>query len=133
MTLGKHISPDEFGTVAPNIHLAQYIPQALLLPHCAMVISHAGSGSLMGALAQGLPSVLLPMGADQPLNAARSAALGFALALDALTASPEQIREAVLRVLSEASFREAAETMRDEIAALPPFEEALRLVEGLKV
>jgi MGT family glycosyltransferase len=131
MTLGPHIDPAEFGAVPPHIHIAQYIPQALLLPHCALVISHAGSGSLMGALEEGLPSLLLPMGADQPLNAARSVALGFALALDVMTATPTEIQQGVLRLLHENSFRQAAAVLQSEIAAMPPIAEAIAQLEKL--
>ena len=38
-------------------------------PLRASVVSHGGSGSVLGSLAHGLPQVLIPMGADQPLNA----------------------------------------------------------------
>lgn len=44
----------------------RFIPQAQLLPQCDLVVSHGGSGSVIGALAHGPPSVLLPMGVDQP-------------------------------------------------------------------
>ncbi|MGH3451936.1 MAG: glycosyltransferase [Haloechinothrix sp.] len=43
----------------------------MVLPRCDAAVSHGGSGSVMGALAHGLPQVLFPMGADQPQNAAR--------------------------------------------------------------
>ena len=41
--------------------------------------------------------VLLPMGADQPLNAARAQQLGVAEVLDAMDATPAAIREAAAR------------------------------------
>ena len=73
------------------MHVRRFIPQSLLLPHCDLVVSHAGSGSVIGALTHGLPMVLLPMGADQPLNAARAEALGVAQVLDALGRRPATI------------------------------------------
>src|SRR5205823_2594812 len=78
VTVGRDIDPAELGPQPANVHIERYIPQAWLLPHCRLVVSHGGSGSVMGALAHGLPLVLLPMGADQPLNGARCAALGVA-------------------------------------------------------
>ena len=107
------------------------MPQAALLPHCDLVVSHAGSGSVLGALAHGLPMVLLPMGADQPLNAARCQALGVADVLDAVSATPETVRATVTRVLADAGYREAAERIRDEIAALPEPEYAVTLLDRL--
>lgn len=131
MTVGPHIYPEEFGAQPEHVHIAQYIPQAQVLPYCDAVITHGGSGSVIGALAYGLPAVLLPMGADQPLNAARCAALGVGIVLDAVTATPEIIREAVAAVMDDPSYRLAAERLRDEIATLPRVEEVVSLIEGL--
>ncbi len=131
VTVGRHIDPAEFGPQPANLHIEQYIPQAAILPHCSLVISHGGSGSVLGALAHGLPSVLIPMGADQPLNAARCADLGLGRMLDPIEATPESVREAVSVVLADPSYRQAAERMRDEIAAMPGPEQAVTLLERL--
>ena len=112
------------------MHVHRFIPQSLLLPHCDVVVSHAGSGSVIGALAHGLPMVLLPMGADQPLNAARAEALGVAQVLDALGATAADIRRAAT-VVSEPGYRREAELIRDEIRALPGPEHAVELIEQL--
>jgi MGT family glycosyltransferase len=130
-TVGREFDPAEFGPQPDNIQIERYIPQSLLLPHCAAVISHGGSGSVIGALAHGLPMVLLPMGADQPHNAARCAALGVARRLDAIEATPETICVAVTAVLAEPGYRQAAERLQAEIAALPEPPYAVRLLERL--
>jgi UDP:flavonoid glycosyltransferase YjiC (YdhE family) len=130
-TVGREIDPAEFGPQPAHIQIARYIPQAQLLPHCAAVISHGGSGSVIGALAHGLPMVLIPMGADQPHNAARCVDLGIARVLDALEATPEDVRAAVAAVLEEPGYRRQAERMRDEIAGLPEPASALPLLERL--
>ena len=75
--------------------------------------------------------ILIPMGADQPLNATRCADLGVAQVLDAVDATPETVRAAVATVLADPSYRRAAERMRDEIAALPDPAHAVRLLERL--
>ena len=86
---------------------------------------------MIGALAQGLPSVLIPMGADQPHNATRCVALGVAQTLDVIAATPADVRAAVTTLLSEPAYRRAAERVRDEIAALPGPDHALLLLERL--
>ena len=131
VTVGHEIDPGELGPQPDHVHIERYIPQAFVLPHCALVLSHGGSGSVIGALAHGLPSVLLPMGADQPPNAARCEALGVARALDPLTATPDAVREAVVMTLSDPAYRRAAERLRDEIAALPEPQHAVALLERL--
>lgn len=130
-TVGREIDPQELGPQPPHVHIARFIPQASLLPHCDLVVSHGGSGSVMGALAHGLPMVLLPMGADQPLNAQRCAALGVAHVLDPLQATSEQVRDAVAGTLADPTYRQAAQRLRDEISALPDARYAVRLLERL--
>jgi UDP:flavonoid glycosyltransferase YjiC (YdhE family) len=131
VTVGRDIDPAELGPQPANVHVERYIPQATLLPHCDMVISHGGSGSVLGALTYGLPMALIAMGADQPLNARRCVALGVGEALDPLEATPQSIREVVTCLLDEPSYRRAAELLRDEIARLPDPAEAMLLLERL--
>jgi UDP:flavonoid glycosyltransferase YjiC (YdhE family) len=131
VTVGQHIDPAEFGPQPPTIHIEQYIPQVAVLPYCDLVVSHGGSGSISGTLAHGLPTVVIPMGADQPLNAARCTELGVGRMLDPVAATPEMVREAVATVLADPSYRRAAERLRDEFAALPEPMHAVRLLERL--
>lgn len=131
VTVGRDIDPAEFGNQPGNIHIAQYIPQATILPHCDLVVSHGGSGSVIAALAYGKPMVLIPMGADQPLNAARCEAIGVAQTLDAITAAPQMIAEAVVAVLKNPSYRQSAERIKDEIVAMPDPSRAVNLLVRL--
>jgi UDP:flavonoid glycosyltransferase YjiC (YdhE family) len=59
------------------------------------------------------------MGADQPLNADRCAALGVAVALDAMTSTATEIGEATDMVLRDPSYRANVRPLRDEAASLP--------------
>jgi len=130
-TVGRDIDPKEFGVQPTHIHIERFIAQSAVLPHCSLVVSHGGSGSVLGALAHGLPQVLIPMGADQPLNARRVDALGLGRVLDPITATPGDVRDAVWSVLTEPAHRRAAARLRDEIATLPPPDAAVACIEAL--
>jgi UDP:flavonoid glycosyltransferase YjiC (YdhE family) len=130
-TVGRQIDPAEFGVRPPHVHIERFIPQSQVLPHCDAVVSHAGSGTVIGALAFGLPSVLLPMGGDQLHNAARSTALGVATVLDPVRSSAVAIRDAVAGVLADSGARERAGRLRQEIEALPEPVVAVALLERL--
>jgi UDP:flavonoid glycosyltransferase YjiC (YdhE family) len=86
---------------------------------------------VLGALAHGLPSVLIPLGADQPWNAARCEELGVAKVLDAQEVTPEGVRLAVSQLLNDEAARRNAERIRDEIRALPKPAQAIRWIEEL--
>jgi UDP:flavonoid glycosyltransferase YjiC (YdhE family) len=130
-TTGGNLDPAELGPQRENVRIERYLPQSEILPRCRAVVSHGGSGSVLGALAHGLPSVLLPMGADQPQNAARCEAIGVARVLDAGRATPETVRDAVAEIMTDPSYRAAAELIADEIAALAGPEHAVALIERL--
>ncbi len=70
------IDPDELGPLPANVVLAEFVPQASVLPHADLVVSHSGSGTMLGALALGIPQVAAPRGTDQPENAALLARAG---------------------------------------------------------
>ena len=129
VTTGRQIDPGELGPQPPHVRVQRWIPQAELLPSCRAVVSQGGSGIVMGTLAHGLPSVLLPVGADQPHTAARVAELGAGVVLDPLTASPDDVGAAVRRVLEDPSFAAAALRVRDEYLALPFVAEAVTWLE----
>jgi UDP:flavonoid glycosyltransferase YjiC (YdhE family) len=131
VTVGAQLDPRRFGPQPANVRIESYIPQEAVLSRCDVMVSHGGSGSVLGALAAGVPSVVLPMGADQPLNAARCEALGAGIVLDARRASPAEIREAVRTVLGEPAHRASARRIREEILGLPGPEHAVRLLRRL--
>ncbi|HEX4724589.1 MAG TPA: glycosyltransferase [Pseudonocardiaceae bacterium] len=130
-TVGLHIDPAEFGPQRAGIHISRFVPQADVLPRCDLVISHGGSGSVIGALAHGLPTVLLPMGADQPHNAEQCVRLGAGRELHPVTVTPDDVRTTVAEVLADPSYRRAAEGVRAEILDLPEPACAVPLLELL--
>ena len=130
VTTGRQIDPAELGPQPPHVRVQRWIPQAELLPWCRAVVCQGGSGIVTGALAHGLPSVLLPVGADQPHTAARVAELGAGVVLDPLTSTPEEIAGAVLHVLDDPSYAAAAARLREAFLALPPAADAVARVTG---
>jgi MGT family glycosyltransferase len=131
VTVGQHIDPADFGAQPDNVRIERFVPQEQVLRQTDLVVSHGGSGSLMGALAHGLPSVLLPLGADQPHNAQRAAELGVARVLDAATASPDEIGRAVSEMLADDAAADEACQMAAEIDGLPGVEATVPLLERL--
>jgi MGT family glycosyltransferase len=131
LTVGRTMDPVQFGDLPPNVHVERYIPQTLLFPRCAAVVTHGGFGTVLSALSYGLPLVVIPISSDQPRNARRCTALGVGRALDAREVTPETVREAVRTVLNEPSYSVDARRLREEMAALPGPEYAVALLERL--
>ena len=117
--IGRDGDPNEFGPQPPNVTIERWVPQSQVLGHCDAVGSHAGSGTFLGALSAGLPQLCLPQAADQFRNAEAGVRSGAALAIHPDDANGNDIAAAVLRLLSESSFRSAAGLVATEIASMP--------------
>ena len=69
----------DLGPLPENVTVERWVPQAEALADASLVVCHGGSGTTLGALAAGLPLVLVPMFADQFENARTIAAAGAGL------------------------------------------------------
>ena len=130
-TVGLDNDPAMLCPLPANAWVERYVSQALLLPHASVVVSHGGSGAILATLAHGLPTLLLPVGADQFENAERCVELGAGLVLMPGAVTAEAVRAAVETLIAEPSFRERAGAVAAEIAAMPaPRDVARRLAEA---
>jgi UDP:flavonoid glycosyltransferase YjiC (YdhE family) len=118
-TTGRRLESDELGPVPSNAVVAEFVPQAALVERADLLVSHSGSGTMLGGLALGVPQVALPRGTDQPENAALLARVGAGVVVAPEDYSVATIRAAVAVVTGDPAFRMAAERVRDEIAAMP--------------
>ncbi|MDP9418514.1 MAG: glycosyltransferase [Actinomycetota bacterium] len=109
VTTGHAVDPSQVPGRG-KVQVVRSAPHSQLFPHAAVVITHAGHGTLIKALAAGVPAVCMPFGRDQGDNVTRAARHGVAIGLKR-TASPAQIAAAVQKVLSEPSYRQAAQRL----------------------
>ena len=128
VTIGPYLDRADLPAAAPRVRVEQFVPQDEVLPGAGAVVCHGGSGTLVAALALGVPVVVLPMGADQPDNADRVAELGVGIVLDPLTATPADIAAATTTVLDDGRYRAAASALAREAAAQPPLAEVEELL-----
>jgi MGT family glycosyltransferase len=108
-TIGGHLDPGAFAVPA-NCTVSGYVKHSLIMPHAAVVITHAGLGTVLNALAHGVPLLCIPLGRDQPQNADAVDRSGAGLTVEA-TASVDEIREAVQELLASEWLREGASRM----------------------
>jgi UDP:flavonoid glycosyltransferase YjiC (YdhE family) len=129
VTVGRDRGPADLGPVPPNVHVARWVPQADVMPHAAAVVCHGGSGTVNAALAAGVPTVVVPLFADQPHNARRLTEIGAGVVVD-----PDQLGRlpgAVRGLLADRSYRAAARRVADETKQLPTVDTATRILRGL--
>ncbi len=127
-TVGPAIDPASIPVRADNIRIERFVPQAAVLEHCDLVVNHAGSGSVLGALANGVPLITLPMGADQELNAERLTQLGAGITLDPVTVNSAIIRETATTALGSKELCAATQRLQRANDFLPAISEILDTV-----
>jgi MGT family glycosyltransferase len=87
--------------VPANTRLVEWVSYAQTMPQAALVICHAGHGTLIRALTLGRPVVAVPHAGDMPENAARLAWSGAGVRLPWPLLSPLTLRRAVRRALGD--------------------------------
>ncbi|MEV4546846.1 nucleotide disphospho-sugar-binding domain-containing protein [Nonomuraea wenchangensis] len=116
------------GELPPDAHVVESVPLHLLLPRCEAVVCHGGAGTVLTALAQGLPLLLIPCLPDHVRHSAAVAGAGAGVALPAGTGDPELIAAALPDVLACGA---AADGLRAELAARPSPAAVARELETL--
>jgi UDP:flavonoid glycosyltransferase YjiC (YdhE family) len=140
LTLGRDADPDALGPLPANAHAETWLMQDEILPHAAVVVSHGGYGTTLGALAHGVPLVTLPLFAgDQWRTARRVAQIGAGLVLqdgERRVFDPPgprvlaKLPGAVEGTLTDPSFGRTAQRIGREITALPSADAAVAVLEA---
>ena len=136
LTVGRATDEQAIGPIPANVHVEAWVPQHAVLATAAVVVCHGGSGTTFGALAAGVPLVMVPMWADQPANARAVAEAGAGVVVAPGEGSEEtmrapvpgdapRIRAAIESVLSEVSYRDAARRIAADMRSVPTIETLL--------
>jgi rhamnosyltransferase subunit B len=99
-------------TASEGIIVRAYAPYSALFPCARLIVHHGGIGTTAQALRAGRPQLIVPIFADQPDNAARTARLGVA------------------QVLRRSRYRESALVAALKRTEIPPLIERAREVRA---
>jgi UDP:flavonoid glycosyltransferase YjiC (YdhE family) len=129
VTTGPALDPSAISPPG-NVTVLAAAPHRQVLDHAALVVTHGGHGTVMKALAAGVPMVVLHHGRDQADNAARVTARGAGVAVKR-TATPAAIARAARRVLTDPSYQAAARRLGQAIRRDADSGALLRELESL--
>jgi len=129
VTLGGSIRRDELAP-ADNTRIVDSAPHTRVMPEAAAVVTHGGHGTVMTALVNRLPLLVIPHGRDQGDNAVRIAERGAGLQLTS-SASTDQIRAALDQLLGDPDFAASARRLGDAVAAEAAQSTLIRQMEDL--
>lgn len=115
LAVHRGVDPAELGPLPPHIEAHRWVPQLAVLEHADVFVSHAGLGSVMGAMYRGTPVVLVPSSPEHKVNAQRVAELGLGRVLREDGFSPQRLRAAVAEVAADQLTRRRVLAMQHDI------------------
>ena len=112
-----------------RVHYLDSAPHDWLFPRCKLVVHHGGAGTAAAALRAGVPSVIVPHGADQSFWGRRIAAIGAAPApIPVRRLSVERLLAAIDQA-SQPVMRERAQALSRQLCAEDGAGECVRIIE----
>jgi UDP:flavonoid glycosyltransferase YjiC (YdhE family) len=129
VTVGADGDPHSLSALGAHVHVYRFVDQASLLPHCDVVVSHGGAGTMLGAAAHGVPQLVLPQAADHFRNGRALSAVSAGCTVDPESQTVEAVTSCLSTVLTSAALEGGARTLAREMAAMPDVSAAAMEVE----
>ena len=137
LTVGRRFDRSSLGPIPANVRVEPWVDQADVVDQADLVVCHGGSGTAFGALAAGVPVVVVPLFADQFENGRRIADRGAGLVVEAKESTGAPLRRGIgeqdvpritagiTSVLATSSYRRSARRIAAEMAATQTVDEIL--------
>ncbi|KOV84067.1 hypothetical protein ADL03_18710 [Nocardia sp. NRRL S-836] len=109
------VRPDRTDGLPDNVRTTGWVPVPAVLPFCDGIVHHGGAGTLLAALAAGVPQLVEPGPGDRTAHATAVAGRGAGL-----KATPRDITPELLTTLiTTPKLQAAACEVREEMAKMP--------------
>lgn len=124
--------PEQLPSPLPDhaLHIP-YAPLSQLLPRCAAIVHHGGIGTCAQGLATGTPQLIMPMGFDQPDNAARLRRLGAGDWLTPNHFDAPRVTRSLQDLINSAAVAQSCADIRQRIAHDDANGRTCELIEAL--
>ena len=119
ISAGKEFEAKRLKNIPSNVHIYFSVPQIEVLRMADVFITHGGMNSISEALVHGVPMIVIPFMADQPVNARQIENLGLGKRMDYKTIHAQTLRETVLSVLTDERIKANLDNVQNWIANAP--------------
>ncbi|MFA2810875.1 macrolide family glycosyltransferase [Bacillus mycoides] len=125
MSIGNKTEISDLGNIPKNFIVKNYVPQTELLKYTKLFITHGGMNSTHEGIYNGVPLVVIPQSADQPLIAKQVESLGAGVKLQMQGLTADQLSESVEIVLNNPSCKEAALNLKESLRKSGGYKQAV--------
>lgn len=129
ISLGGSTTPETLPNLPGNPIIVGYAPQLELLQKSTLTITHAGMNTTLESLSNGVPMVAIPIANDQPGVAARIAYTKVGEMVPLKKLSVPKLRTAIIKVLTEDSYKKRAIALQEAIARCGGVKKAADIIE----
>ncbi len=113
MSIGEKAQIADLGEIPKNFIVKNYVPQTEVLKYTKLFITHGGMNSTHEGLYYGVPLIVIPQSADQPIIAGQVANIGAGIKLQMQGLTANQLSEAADHVLNKPSFYKAVSNIKE--------------------
>lgn len=115
-----------------NLRAVDFVPMNELLASCSAIVHQGGGATIGNAVVNGVPQLVIPGTTwSERGSAVAQVKRGNGLLVDLEDVTPETVRNGVVRLLEEPSFRDCALEVRDEMLATPTLDDLVPQLEAL--
>ncbi len=132
MSMGEKVQQSDLGKIPENFFIKDYIPQIEVLKHMKLFITHGGMNSVHEGLFYGVPLIVIPQSADQPVIAAQVAKRGAGIQLQMQGLTAHQLLESADYVLSQPTFLQVAAKMKESFQQAGGYQQAVNEIIDFK-
>ena len=115
ISVGEKFNIKKLKNIPENIHIYPYLPQTKVLEKADLFITHGGMNSVSEAMVCGVPMVVIPFSADQPVNARMVEKLGIGKTLDFPQVTAHSVKNLAFSVMGDSKIKENLNKVQQSI------------------
>mgnify|MGYP004549801843 FL=1 len=131
MSIGKTLKKEQLGWIPNNFNIYNFVPQIEVLKRTDLFITHGGMNSTSEAMYFGVPLIVVPQVANQPIVEKRIEDLELGRVINKNNISSNIIRNYANEILNDDRYKDNMMKMRTKVRQAGGENRAVELINDL--